>query len=190
MTEASYRRPIRTLPRRPKTLTERIFVPCAPLELSSFVRIDWVLRAMISEFKSNHGKYPYSSRMPGTREVLRRAHLSNAFLERQGGNEYRESEKFWYKRKVKRVLSRLRCRRYLTQAFAPGGKYQTETEPASWNGLRQELHALKQRWCVAELEFVDAQARVAELEASCQELSGENQRLQKLLGETNIHILR
>lgn len=156
----------------PLTTARRIFVPCAPTELDSFSRIDWVLRTMFTEVK-RHRRYPYTARGPTIREVLRRALLSDRFLEVQGGNPYREERKVRYKYKIKRVLGLLNNKKM------PLPLRGTDTDKLtasckSERAARDELRSLRQRWVEAELEYTELQNRILALEGELRRLTSEN----------------
>lgn len=179
----------RQTPERKPPVARRVFVPCAPLELKSFARIDWALRAILKEVKKNHGKYPHSERAPNIREVLLRASLSTRYLERQNGSTYREALKGRYKEKIKRVLRRIKSGRYVTSSIRPLGGEERESS-SSFLKLQEQLRTLKERWVKAELEFIDAQVRLQSLEEEIQELNKEKSRLRDLLAASNVHILQ
>lgn len=166
----------------------RIFVPCAPLDLDSFGRIDWTLRTVLKEVKQNHGKYPHSVRAPTIREVLLRSGLSVKYLEFQGGSPYREVLKTRYKKKIKRVLRRIKSGRYLSVSNSQPSD-SGRMEPHSWSKLRGQLQSLKQRWVEAELEYIDAENRIRELQAVVEELTEDNERLRNLLSDLGVHVL-
>lgn len=189
MTESSHKHPNPKRPTGTHRASRRVFVPCAPMELESFSRVDWVLRTILKEVKQNHGKYPHSDRAPNVREVLLRAGLSKTYLEFQGGTAYREHLKARCKKKIKRVLGRIKSGRYRSASRSQATPNGERSESAAWFKLQEQLRSLKQRWVEAELEFIDAENRVRDLEKIVQSLTGENERLRGLVAESNIHIL-
>jgi len=167
---------------------QRVFVPVAPTELASFERIKWALRRILTEVKQHNGIYPFSVGAPKIADVLKRADLSERFLEKQGGNLLREKQKAYYKMLIKRVLRRVKSGRYFPTKDRPG-HHQTERS-ASWLALQAQLIGIKQAWVEAELEYIDAQNRAVELEKIADDARAENGRLTGLLVDAGIHILR
>lgn len=80
-------------PPRGAQRVRRVFVSVAPSELTSFERIKWALRNILTDVKRHNGIYPYSAGAPKIADVLKRAGLSERFLEKQGGNLLREKQK-------------------------------------------------------------------------------------------------
>lgn len=90
----------------------RVFVPVAPSELASIERIKWALRKILADVKQHNGTYPFSAGAPKIADVLKRAGLSERFLEKQGGNLLREKQKAHCKKLIKRALRRVKSGRY------------------------------------------------------------------------------
>jgi len=120
-------------------------------------------------------------------DVLKRAGLSERFLEKQGGNPLRERQKAHYKKLIKRVLRRVKSGRYFPIKHR-GGPQHTE-RAADWSALKAQLVGIKQAWVEAELEYIEAQNRLVELEKIANDLRAENDRLMGLLKDAGIHIL-
>lgn len=166
----------------------RVFVPVAPSELASFERIKWALRKILTEVKQHNGIYPFSAGAPKIADALKRAGLSERFLEKQGGNLLREKQKAHHKKLIKRVLRRVKSGRYFPTKDRTG--HQHSERSASWLALQAQLIGIKQAWIEAELEYIEAQNRAGELEKLANDLRAENDRLVGLLVDAGIHILR
>ena len=162
-------------------------MPVAPSELPSTERIRWALRKILAEVKQHGGTYPFSAGAPKIADVLKRAGLSERFLEKQGGNLLRERQKARDKKLIKRVLRRVKSGRYFPIKDR-GGPQQTERS-ADWSALTAQLVSIKQAWVEAELEHIEAQNRVVELEKIANDLRAENDRMLGLLTDAGIHIL-
>lgn len=174
-------------PPRGAQRVRRVFVSVAPSELTSFERIKWALRNILTDVKRHNGIYPYSAGAPKIADVLKRAGLSERFLEKQGGNLLREKQKAHYKKLIKRVLRRVKSGRYFPIKSRTG--HQHSERSASWLALQAQLNGIKQAWIEAELEYIDAQNRVGELDKLANELRAENDRLLGLLAGAGIHVL-
>lgn len=146
------------------------------------------MRAILADVKQHHGRYPFSAGAPKITDVLKRAGLSERFLEKQGGSPFREKQKAHYKKLIKRVLRRVKSGRYFPTNGGIGNQHAGSS--ASWLALQSQLAGLKQAWVEAELEYIESQNRAVELEKLTSDLRAENQRLLGLLSDAGIRLLR
>ncbi|MBH0240024.1 hypothetical protein [Methylobrevis albus] len=141
----------------------------------------------MAEVKQHSGTYPFSAGAPKIADVLKRAGLSERFLEKKGGNLLRERQKAHHKKLIKRVLRRVKSGRYFPIKDR-GGQQHTERF-GDWSAISAQLVGIKQAWVEAELEHIEAHNRVVELENLANDLRAENDRLLGLLTDAGIHFL-
>jgi hypothetical protein len=128
--------------------------PSAPIGLSVDERLTWAMQSIDEEMASVNGVFSISDRGPTLQMVLWRAGLSRSFLERKKKDSSRDELQLERKNRIKAWLGKPTnsppITRVSTASTASDGLVEYE--------LRQYIHEV-------ELELVEANARIAELEA-------------------------
>ena len=122
------------------------------------------MRQIEQEVDIHSGVYPFNGGRICVQEVLRRAGLSSAALEKARHRELRDEVHAWL------------CR--IQKNTANGAKSVRKAVFDSVLGLKLELSALMQQWTEAELRYIEDQAasqsRIADLERDLSLLRNEN----------------
>jgi triphosphoribosyl-dephospho-CoA synthetase len=136
------------------------------------VALEKAMRKIEADIEKNDGIYPYSKSEITTAEVLRRAGLSLTLLQKPRHRELRDNVNAW----VEGVQLKLRkgikvVRSALTERTA---------------AAQSEVDLIRQRWCEAELEYIENINSLTILTEACARLEAENARLRVELAGSNV----
>jgi hypothetical protein len=133
--------------------------------LTSAEKIADALRSIERDVESNGGLYPLNGGRITQQEVLRRANLSPAFLEKSHNKELKTLVTQWLARVNSQMLRGVKTiRRAITDRV-------TEAH--------DELNMIRQAWTEAELEYIHGQQMIAEANAAITILHQTNASLEK-----------
>jgi hypothetical protein len=125
-----------------------------------------------ADIERNDGLYPYSNGEVTTAEVLRRAGLSEALLQKARHGQTRREVAVWVARIRKRIVLGAKVVR----------KAVSERSEAAEAQVREVL----QRLTETELEYVESLRRISELEQMCAHLQAQLDRVRTSPGPGNI----
>jgi hypothetical protein len=130
------------------------------------------MREIESDIERNDGVYPYSEGEISTAEVLRRAGLSTAALQKPRHRETRDSVNNW----VKAVQLKIKH----------GSKVVRREITERAQVAKREVAGIRQSWVEAELEYIETTAKLAQLSERYARLEEENARLRAALAGENV----
>lgn len=127
------------------------------------------------DIEKNGGIYPFAGGALSTSEVLRRAGLSPAALQKKTNHQLRSEVNLWVEK----------CRTTLARGTRVVRKAVTERA----DEFQAEIKDIRQRWVEAELEYVETAHQNAGLRLRIVELERENARLRASIGGENVRAL-
>lgn len=134
--------------------------------------IDQAMAAIEKDIECNGGIYPFANGVISSAEVLRRANLSPAALQKGNRHEVREKVKAW--------VAGIRSKQ------ARGIKVVRRSVTERVDQTREEMLALQQAWAEAEIEYVRTQREHAQLKQTLDLIRAENARLRDELADMAI----
>lgn len=163
----------RELPERPLSIADKGRSVARLKRRNTRAAIEDAMEAISKDIEINDGIYPNSNGKISASEVLHRAGLSSAALQKPANRELRLEVNTW----VRVVQSKL----------ARGAKSVRKSVTDRVDSARLEMKQLRQVWLEAELEYVETIRQNAELREHCEELERENRRLRASIAGANIH---
>jgi hypothetical protein len=121
---------------------------------------------------SNGGLYPLNNGKLSQQELLRRAKLSSAALQKRTHERLRNDVNAW----LRRVLKKSIC----------GAKSVRKAVTDRVEGVKAELEQLMQQRSESELEYIEAKDALAKQELRISELEQENERLKRAISGGNV----
>lgn len=116
-------------------------------------------RAVEIDLERYHGVYPYAGGRLTAEEVLRRAGLNRALLQKPRHADLKSDLKAWLLDvKKKQLMGKKIVRKAVTERV---------------ENAKGEINQIRQRWVEAELEFVEQANEIARLNRKCAELEKE-----------------
>lgn len=121
--------------------------------------IERAMRVMERDIEVNDGVYPYSGGRLTSAEVLRRAGLDRAILQKPRHHELRATVNNWVARSQKRIVQ--------------GSKSIRKTVSGRLDETKTEIARIRQSWAEAELFYIDQHRQIDELQRRCRQLEQE-----------------
>lgn len=116
--------------------------------------------------------YPWNGGRVTNSEVLRRAGLDRAILQKSRHRELRDEVNIWVHTVSKRMIS--------------GSKVVRKAVSERVDTAKSEANEIRQRWAEAELIYIDQEAQIRDLAARCDTLEQENARLRASIAGENV----
>ena len=135
-------------------------------------RCEAAMRDIQADVEANDGIYPLNDGRITLQEVLRRAGLSSAALEKPHHRGFKGEVADWVAGANKRI--------------ARGARSIRKAVTARVDDANDEIRAIRQAWTEAELEYVEGRAEVATLTTANAALHREVQRLKAELSGVNV----
>ncbi|MCJ2096327.1 hypothetical protein MKK67_28060 [Methylobacterium sp. J-072] len=144
----------------------------AQRKLSTRERCEAAMRDIQADVEANKGIYPLSDGRITLQEVLRRAGLSSAALEKRHHHDFKAEVADWVAGANKRIARGARTiRKVVTERV---------------DEANAEIKAIRQAWTEAELEYVDGRGELAKLTTENAALARQVQQLQAELAGRNV----
>jgi hypothetical protein len=124
------------------------------------------MKEMEAEIDSNKGVYPYNSGRISQQEVLRRASLSAAALQKSTHEDLRNEVNAWLGRVTKKAIT--------------GAKSVRRSVMDRVDETKTDLDRIMQQWAEFELEYIDAQQALSQKNDRIVELERDIEHLRSL----------
>lgn len=141
-------------------------------KVSTQERCKAAMRDIQADVEANKGIYPFNDGRITLQEVLRRARLSSAALEKPHHRSFKGEVGDWVAGANKRITR--------------GARSIRKAVTARVDDANDEIRAMRQTWTEAELEYVEGREEVAALTAGMAALQREVQRLKTELAGRNV----
>lgn len=144
----------------------------AQRKVSTRERCEGAMRDIQADVEANKGIYPLNDGRITLQEVLRRADLSSAALEKPHHRDFKGEVNDWIAGANKKIARGARTiRKVVTERV---------------DDANAEIKAIRQAWTEAELEYVDGRAAVAKLTTENAALARQVKQLQAELAGRNV----
>jgi hypothetical protein len=134
------------------------------------------MRKIEADIERNEGIYPFADGVVSSAEVLRRAGLSAAALQKKQHRELRDGVNAW----VAGIASKL----------ARGATVVRRAVTERVDDANEEVRRIRQRWVEADLEYTDTTRENADLKNEVAKLKAENAQLRLALAGANVLQIR